>query len=654
MRRRIITSCIVSTCLAAAPAAIRTAGPGETWLAHIPPSQVYQDRAFTLAVRPLVPLRRVEAYLDLAGVSMVRDMHRDGGCFNLEIPGCATKHLRGKVRYAFAATAMDGKVRTAGNPRGGPYETRLVPQPDADLIEPDGCLAAAGTFVVTIALNEAFAALPAESFQVHMDGSASRRDLQLSPGRLGFKAGPGLRDGPHTLSLATDALPGWGRFVRTWTIEVQTRETSADEGGSEAGNPFADWFSGIGLCWESAFVSLRAGNISPGLSPLTAAAYPILGAAAVLEPGWIEIRAVLGLWDEEGCEPGPRYVAGASLGLGPLSLNLAAVLDQPPAGPSLASVYRQSYVAGLGVSLGDPAAGEASVEAELAYALSFGTPWYGPIDWPLVEQQAVLPEAPESLKLLALLEPLLRCFPLPRVDLNRPETLPRLGLGWRLRAGAPLGSAYIGLDYGRLERDFVSLGSYLPQGTSIVLIVALDPRRPDTEPFSYAWGPAGEEPEGAAATHGLHLTGLGAAWPGNPFRLGFDYFRTEWEPDPLRPERRFAETARLLLSCHAALDLDLALELRRLTDLPGQETFFYLLEGAVARKFGRITLALSANALWPSDPAADPSLGLSLDLGYDDGRGLLLYLRLVYEDLYGVDAARPLDLALQGGLSLGF
>ena len=295
-------------------------------------------------------------------------------------------------------------------------------------------------------------------------------------------------------------------------------------------------------------------------------------------------------------------------------------------------------MASLSADFGGNEPGQVGAAAEIACGLSF--PYAsGHVDWALVQSQAGLPDASRSLKLLALLQPVLKAFPIPNVDETLPLTLPETGLAYRLSAWGPIGKTSARIEYSKLEEGFLSLGSPLFPGQTAVLMVALDPERPATKPFAYDPGPVGDRPAEAARTYGVHFTGLGFDVAGDPARLGFDYFSTAWAGGA------HAKTYRLLAGYYTYADLDFVLE-----GCADGGARFYGLEATATRKIGRTTLALTGGYRTRNSVS---SYGFGVDLKYASGWGLLATFDLLYGDPYAY-AAEPRAIAAVTGVTLNF
>ncbi|MGE5550902.1 MAG: hypothetical protein ACM3ZC_10275 [Bacteroidota bacterium] len=486
-------------------------------------------------------------------------------------------------------------------------------------------------FTVSIALNEAFATVPPDSFQITFAGKDVRASTIRTEHPISFPVGPGLRNGSYAVKLSTKAVPGWKEFKASWTIrlrnapaELASREGPLTVAGSAAKNS-AD-LDGMHLSapvrarvsWDGFLLYADALCITPRTSALTLAETPIFGVKAGLELGPFGVELTEGVADMGSAETYPRFALATTVDLGGYALNLAAVVDdQSFNGPSIEA--QQSYVASLSGELGGIEPGQAGASAEIACGLSFPAA-AGEVDWALVQYQAGLPGADKRLKLLASLQPLLRAFPIPYADSS---TLPETGLAYRLSAWGPIGKSAVRVEYARLADGFLSLGSPVLPGETAVLMLALDPERPATKPFTPDLGPVGDDPDGVTRTYGLHFTGLGFNVAGDPARLGFDYFRSEWAE-----EERSAKTYRLLVGYYTYADLDFVLE----GGVDGGERF-YGLEAAATRKIGHTTLALAGGYHARNDAS---SYGLGADLKYASGWGLLMTFNLLYGDPYGI------------------
>ena len=641
--------------------ACRTAHAQGPVLEHKPPVQVYQGIPFRLIARPLVPLKRVTLQIDLAGAELNMPMRLANKLFYLDIPGKSTTG-RGPVTYRFVAVDAAGRSIEVNDPSGGRFRTRLLPPPLATLVYPLGNKATSDAFAVTIGLNEAFAVVPADSFRITFDNRGVP-GLIVAPEQISFPVGPGLRNGPHTVKFETSALPGRKAYRRSWTfslrkapeepvdkggpltVKIQTSSESANLGAPQMGQP-----TNLNLSWDGRFLGLDGGFITPALSPLTLADptpltftdASLFGAQARLDLGPLGGRFILGQSVAGDASAYPQTTIAGGVVFGSYSLNVAAVFDdQSYLGTSLDAVARQSYVASLGYTAGSDEPGQRGGSVEIASALSFPDA-RRTADWTIVRTQAASPGADRSLKVLAMLQPLLQTFPIPDTTLSPPE----LGLGYRVTAWAPVGQAAGRLELSWLEGDFLSLGSAAYPGTTAVLMIAFDPERPATKPFTYDPGPVCESPENAADTYGLHLTGIGFDLFGDPARMGFDFFNSNWQGDAA------AQTIRLLFGYYTYLDLDLVLE----SGDDSLEGHYYGIEGTGTRRIGLVTLAVSAGAHVLQEYRPDPAYGFGLKLKYDGNvgdLGLVVVLDLTYGDPFDFQPESP-ELAWSLGASVNF
>jgi len=344
----------------------------------------------------------------------------------------------------------------------------------------------------------------------------------------------------------------------------------------------------------------------------------------------------------------PQLTLAVGLNLGMFSVNLAAVVEDQAFTP-MYDPARQSYVASLGCGFGRSELGQLGGMAEIAYALSFPRA-VGTVDWTQVNVLAGQAGATEAVKHLSTLEPLFHYFPLPYVDPLDQSTWPILAPAYRVAAWVPLDRAVTRLDFSLLGEDFLSLGSPLFPGTTAVLMVALDPERAATKPFTYDPGPVYSNPTGALSTYGMHFTGLGFTLFGDPGRIGLDYFATEWKTGTSDYET--SRTVRLLVGYYTYVDLDLILEGSINSNTSG-DFRHYGLEVTATRKIGHLTLALAAGAHQAGEILPDPGYGLGLNLKYDSDRGLILTLDLRYGDPYEFQAD-PMALRAVAGLCLNF
>ena len=181
-------------------------------------------------------------------------------------------------------------------------------------------------FTVSISLNEAFAIVPADSFQITFAGKDVRSTMVCTDRLISFPVGPGLRNGIYAIKFSTKAVPGWKEFKKSWTIRLHKApsELTAREGPltitGSAARSSADLDEThlptpvrAGVSWDGLLFNVDALCITPQTSALTLAETPLFGVKAGFGLGPIGVELTEGVTDVGSAETYPRFALTAAV-----------------------------------------------------------------------------------------------------------------------------------------------------------------------------------------------------------------------------------------------------------------------------------------------------------------------------------------------------